>query len=98
MYEQSNYSGGDGSSFEQAIRIELDDSDRGVEAEYEYLAFRFDGHYEHISQALVENGEFKYDVHQIVLPGGRNEEKIYFDITRFFGKGLEDFLDDFLKE
>jgi hypothetical protein len=78
------YAGGDGSTAETAIIIEgaLGESD-GVASEYEWLAKnRPDAAMQ--SQALINDGSKVYDL--LVVQTGGKEEKIYFDITAFFGK------------
>jgi hypothetical protein len=78
------YTGGDGSTVETAIVIEgaLGESD-GVGSEYEWLAKnRPDAKMQ--SQALLNDGGKVYDL--LIVQTGGKEEKIYFDITAFFGK------------
>lgn len=78
------YEGGDGATPETAIVIvgAVGESD-GVGSEYEWLAKnRPDAKMQ--SQALLNEGGRDYDL--LIVQTGGKEEKIYFDITAFFGK------------
>jgi hypothetical protein len=94
MYDGQNYSGGDGSSFEQAIKVLVDDPEAGVAAEYAYLSQHFAG-YDLLSQALADQDDRKFDVFRIVYAG--MEKEVIFDISGFFGKGFDDFIANLLK-
>jgi len=77
-------SGGDGSSYENAIVISDCNNQEGVKQEYMEVRKRC-GEYRLIRQVLLENEGKMYDKLELEL---RNGEKIdlYFDITDFFGK------------
>lgn len=76
----------DGSSYEKAIIIKAKSEQKGVAAEYEWLRNNYPG-YKKITQSLKSNGNKHYDA--IFIETKQEEEKtIYFDITKFFGKGL----------
>jgi hypothetical protein len=80
-------SGGDGFSFEEAIKISDCSNIEGVEQEYIEVRKRL-GNYQLIRQSLQDKNERMYDVLELKLESGR-EITFYFDITDFFGKGLE---------
>jgi hypothetical protein len=81
-------SGGDGSSFENAIIISDCNNSEGVEQEYIEVQKRF-GNYKLIRQSLLKNNNRMFDLLEIDVNGEKIE--LYFDITYFFGKwdGLE---------
>ena len=74
-------SGGDGSSFENAIIISHCNNSEGVKQEYIELRKRF-GIYKLIIQHLLNNEGKMYDKLEIEI----NNEKleVYFDISAFF--------------
>jgi hypothetical protein len=78
------FEGGDGATIETAIVIMGAAGEQdGVASEYEWLAKnRPDAQME--SQALLNEGDKIYDL--LVVRSGSKKEKIYFDITAFFGK------------
>ncbi len=83
------FSNNAGMSQDDAIVImnAINDSE-GVDAEYYYLEQRYKERYDDwdlISQALLDQGETKYDRMDLMLSSGSNVT-IYFDITDFFGK------------
>jgi hypothetical protein len=80
-------SGGDGFSFEEAIKISECDNIEGVEQEYVEVRKRF-SKYQLIRQSLQDKDGKMYDVLQLKLEDGR-EITFYFDISDFFGKGFE---------
>ena len=80
-------SGGDGSSFENAIIISDCDHMEGIKQEYIEVRKRF-GNYGLIRQNLMEYNNRKIDKLELRLEGGRQID-VYFDITEFFGKGFE---------
>lgn len=80
-------SGGDGSSFENAIIISDCDHMEGIEQEYIEIRKRF-GNYGLIRQNLMEYNKRKIDKLELRLEDGRQID-VYFDITEFFGKGFE---------
>ena len=79
------YSGGDGSSIEQAVVIENADGERdGVDAEYrwvrnKYPGFKFEG------QGIITKDEKIYDRLEGTNTDGKKAQ-FFFDITLFFGK------------
>jgi hypothetical protein len=86
-YDAANYGGGDGSSFEEAVKILLKSTGKGISAEKAYLNHRF-GEYpgwEQTAQILSNQGDKVYDVIHIRIEGVLKEE-VFFDITDFFGK------------
>ena len=80
-------SGGDGSSFENAIIISDCDHMQGIEQEYIEARKRF-GNYSLIRQNLMEYNQRTIDKLELRLEDGQQIE-VYFDITEFFGKGFE---------
>ena len=79
-----SYSGGDGSSFENAVIInEIHDS-RGVDDEYAWIKI----HYPYATnngQALEYNGKKPYDILTITTRDNKTIS-VYFDISKFYGK------------
>jgi hypothetical protein len=79
------FSGGDGSSIDQAVVIEnAKGEDDGVEAEYtwvrdKYPGFKFEG------QGIITKGEKIYDRLEGTKADG-TKAGFFFDITLFFGK------------
>ena len=80
-------SGGDGSSFENAIIISDCDNMEGVDQEYKEVQKRF-GNYRLIRQSRINNEDRMFDKLELELEDGR-KIALYFDITDFFGKGFE---------
>ncbi|MFX1234054.1 MAG: hypothetical protein ACFFBY_05785 [Promethearchaeota archaeon] len=80
-------SGGNGTSYENAIVITNCSHFEGVDQEYIELRRRF-GNYKLIKQSLIEKDEKNYDLLEIQLENGIRK-LVYFDITEFFGKGFE---------
>ena len=80
-------SGGDGSSFENAIIISECNNLEGIDYEYLEVRKRF-GNYKLIRQSLLKHNNRMFDMLELKLENGR-EIKLYFDITEFFGKGFE---------
>ena len=78
------YSGGDGSSAKTAVIVTAPDEDKGVAAEYAYLAKHFPG-YATRSQSLTHEDKKIYDKIDFKTKDGR-AMTIFFDITGFFGK------------
>jgi hypothetical protein len=81
---QTIYSGGDGSSIEQAVVVMADDEDQGVDREHRWIFERY-GKFRKTGVGLATVGQRKYDVVRVVFPDG-TEKEIFFDITSFFGK------------
>ncbi len=82
------YSGGDGSSPEQAIVINADSTVMGILAEYEYLSNMYgqpDTEFAVLYQRLVRIDLNFYDVLHIRI-ANREEKDIFFNINQFFGK------------
>lgn len=83
------YSGGDGSSEDQAVLIQARSSTEGVEAEYEYVkklyGIRGMDWELNIQEFYTSEAERKIDVLKLRLENGSFAE-LYFDITEFFGK------------
>ncbi|MFX0032916.1 MAG: hypothetical protein ACFE8E_10930 [Candidatus Hodarchaeota archaeon] len=80
-------SGGNGTSYEDAIIISDCSNIEGVEQEYIELRKRF-GNYRLIKQSLIQNNGKVYDLLEIELEDG-TITSVYFDITNFFGKGFD---------
>jgi len=78
------YSGGDGSSAKTAVVITAPNEDKGVAAEYAWLAKHFPG-YATRGQSLVHEDKKIYDTIQFTTKDGKSMT-IFFDITGFFGK------------
>lgn len=79
--------GGDGSSFEKAIIISDCNNTEGIKQEYIEVRKRF-GNCELIRQILLEHNNKLFDKLELKLEDGR-EIELYFEITKFFGKGFE---------
>jgi hypothetical protein len=79
------YSGGDGSSFEQAVVIKTSlGTENGIGAERAWIHKHYPG--AQMSMQSLRSHEGKpYDVISIVMPDGSSRD-VYFDITDFFGK------------
>jgi len=94
-HSQISYTGGDGSSFEQAVVIlgAVNEFD-GVDAEYQWLAQKFGPENENwsSSQGLFQSGDKLYDILTLTFLKDVTDHKVgesadfYFDITDFFGK------------
>ena len=78
------YSGGDGSSIENAVVVNAANEDQGVRAEYAWLQDHYAG-YHGGNQFLRTDKGHSYDQLDIVTKEGQNRS-VYFDITPFFGK------------
>jgi hypothetical protein len=71
----------------EGVNNEID----GVDAEYAYLEKNFgvrNQNWKLDHQSLMKDGERYFDILDITLTNGE-KKKIYFDITNFFGKGLD---------
>lgn len=74
------YSGGDGSSMDQAVVIEnAKDETDGEEAEYAWVRKKFPG-FKFKSKGLVKRGDKKYD-HVFGTKADGTDADFYFDIT-----------------
>jgi len=85
---QSLYSGGDGSTFDNAVVINAEITSIGIPAEYQYIS-KIYGQWK-LAWTLIDQSFFihehkYYDVLHIKLSDGV-EKYIYFDITQFYGK------------
>ncbi len=78
------HSGGDGSSFEQAVIVEAAHESEGIRAEYRWLSEHYPGYKRGPQHLRGANGR-AYDQLDIVTAGGQHRS-VYFDITSFFGK------------
>ncbi len=84
----SVFSGGEGSSEQNAIVISAPNSLSGTLAEYEYIEAKFGKKnidWELLEQSQYDNNSMKYDVMDINVKNG-NKATIYFNITNFYGK------------
>ncbi len=82
------YSGGDGSSEENAVIINCNNSLIGISYEYSYIENLYGKRNEDwtvINQFLIHNNDKSYDKIEIELKNGSNKI-ICFEITQFFGK------------
>ncbi|MBS1511936.1 MAG: hypothetical protein JST86_13900 [Bacteroidetes bacterium] len=73
-----------GLSYDNAVVINEKNETAGVHAEYEWLKKNYPG-YQVKSQALSTHNGKPYDILNIVTADGA-EKKIYFNISKFFGK------------
>lgn len=80
-------SGGNGTSYENAIVITDCSHFEGVDQEYVELKKRF-GNYKLIRQSLLEHNGKNYDLLEIQLEKGI-KKLVYFDVSEFFGKGFD---------
>jgi hypothetical protein len=78
--------GGNGSSFDDAIIISDCSHFEGIDQEYIVLKQRF-GNYKLIKQSLIEESGKVYDFLEIQVEDGSKVE-VYFEITDFFGIGF----------
>lgn len=81
------YSGGDGSSVEQAVVILAESEQAGVRRENEWIFARY-GKFRKTGIGLATVEQRKFDVIRVEL-ADHSEKEIFFDITSFFGK-MED--------
>jgi len=82
------YSGGDGSTIENAIIINAQSSFVGVAAEYDYISKKHGerkSSWELEFQSLIEKDGKHFDALHIKLKNDQNLT-YYFDISMFFGK------------
>lgn len=82
------FSGGDGSSEQNAVIINATNYADGIDAEYNFIKSKYGMrgvNWKLERQMLNENNSKKYDVMVIKLADGSKQE-IYCDITSFFGK------------
>ena len=80
----STYSGGDGSSYSQAVVIRsARDEDTGLAAERAWLKQRYPGFKSREQSLKIVHGR-AYDL--ITIRTANGQESVYFDITSFFGK------------
>ena len=80
----SIYSGGDGSSVEDAVAVMANSEDEGVDRENQWIFARY-GEFKKTGVGLATVGPRKYDVIRVEL-ADHSEKEIFFDITSFFGK------------
>jgi hypothetical protein len=78
------YSGGDGSSVEQAVVVMADSEQSGVSRENEWI-FAHYGKFRKTGVGLATVQQRKLDVIRVEL-ADHSEKEIFFDITSFFGK------------
>jgi hypothetical protein len=86
--KQCLYSGGDGSTIDKAVVINVESTSIGIPAEYEYISKLYGQQnvgWTVIRQSLMVHDVNHYDVLLIKLSNG-DEKSIYFDITQFYGK------------
>jgi len=75
----------DGSTYENAVIIKERSETAGISAEYKWIREHYPGS-KNKMQALEKVNHKSYDVLTIETADGV-EKKIYFDISKFFGKG-----------
>jgi len=79
------YKGGNGSTKEEAVIILGAESElEGVDAEFEFIQ-SLHTNFELDSQTFLDEGNKKYDILTVRLPGGTKED-IWFDISDFYGR------------
>ena len=78
------YSGGDGSSIEQAVVVMADSEQAGVLREMEWIFARY-GKFRKTGVGLATVERRKFDAVRVEL-ADHSEKEIFFDITSFFGK------------
>jgi hypothetical protein len=86
--EQSLFSGGDGSSFANAVAIHTPGGNIGVPAEYQFVSNQYgcpNLDWNLIRQSLCTSSQKYYDLLVIRLKNGE-ERSIFFDLSAFFGK------------
>jgi hypothetical protein len=81
------YSGGDGSSIEQAVVVMADSEQAGVRRENEWIFARY-GKFRKTGVGLATVEQRKFDAIRVEL-ADHSEKEIFFDITSFFGKSDE---------
>lgn len=74
----------DGASFISAILINERFEGKGIALENEWLKAHYPGHTV-VSRGLNINKRVPYDVITITIPD-ETQNKVYFDISKFFGK------------
>lgn len=88
MESPTRYSGGDGSSSEEAVIVHAPNKSAGILAEYSWLEDRFgvEGKdYDHVSKDLVFKDGHVYDVHDLKVGGFFGDEvEVWFDTTAWF--------------
>lgn len=89
-YKKVEFSGGDGSSFENAVKLCTKSKEKGVQAEYQYLdkvsiEKGMDGKLG--DQMLNIHNNIAYDVISVFWEDG-TEQTFYFDISEFYGKKI----------
>jgi len=80
------YSGGSGTSTEDAIIINTDNNSDGIKAEYGWIEIHYgkrDQSWKLGSQMLLSDNEKNYDLIKIELKNG-NQKSIYFNIDKFY--------------
>jgi hypothetical protein len=85
--DAGRYSGGGGTSFDDAVIINATTEGDGIDAEYDWLNAHYPG-YKLISQALSSSNGKRYDVMSIKTADGK-EITVYFNIDNYFGKWLK---------
>jgi hypothetical protein len=75
---------------EMLVKIVTDDNFAGVGAEYAFVEYKFPG-YKVNRQALLQASINGMRIHcdELTISNGTDEKQIYFDISDFFGKGLD---------
>jgi hypothetical protein len=79
-----SFSGGDGTSCDQAVVVHAPNEATGVPAEYDWLERHFPG-YQRKQQALIQCGSRPADQLSITTADGQDLE-VFFDIGEYFGK------------
>jgi hypothetical protein len=73
-----------GSSYETAVVIDKSNETEGIKAEYDWIKEHYPGS-QVLEQSLNYYKDKPYDIIQITDQKGENK-RIYFDISKFFGK------------
>jgi len=79
-----SFSGGDGTSLEQAVVVNAPTERVGIAALYGWIGRRYPGSTAAGQNTVIRNGRF-YDAIDIVT-ASKERRTFYFDITQFFGK------------
>ena len=80
----ATFSGGDGSSRDNAVVIDASNESEGVQAEYEWIKDHLPGA-QIESTSLIDKDGKVYDSFEVTLASGETRT-LWFDITAYFGK------------
>jgi hypothetical protein len=77
------FSGGDGSTPDEAVVIGAETEDEGIDLEHHWI-FDHYGRFRKVRGGLAASGQRHFDVITVEL-ADHSEKTIYFDITQFYG-------------